>query len=79
MNQPCYLRIGDDAPDAGAFHRSIGDAVAEFEECARELDGYGQRIEASIHFVDAKGDEPDEYPDRVLSLGPRGGIKMERT
>lgn len=77
--QPCYLRIGDDSVDDAAFHRSIQDAVAEYEACARELDGYGQRIDASIHFVDAKGDEPDEYPDRVLSLGPRGGIKIEGT
>ena len=73
-----FLRMGSDYLDQATAHRTIGDACAEFMEAARELDRYGQRIEASLHFA------PDlasvaEYPDRILSLGPRGGLKMERT
>jgi hypothetical protein len=76
--QKCYLRIGSDALEQAEFCGSIGDALAEFGEVARELDRYGQSIDASIHFVDRRNDpELTEYPDRVLSLGPRGGIKME--
>ena len=77
-----YLRIGDDCLDQAQLCDSIKDARAEFEAVARELDGYGQRIEASIHRYcrDLPGPvRAAEYPDYVLSLGPRGGFKMERT
>lgn len=79
MRRPCYLRIGDDSPNEGAFYPTLGAAVDAYERCARELDRYGQGIDASVHFVDTEADDPDEYPDRVLSLGARGGIKIERT
>jgi hypothetical protein len=72
----CYLRTGDDAlEDAVAFY-TIGSAVRDFEATARELDGYGQRIEASIHIA-SDFEELVEYPDYVLSLGPRGGLRKE--
>ena len=76
-----YLRIGDDCLDQAQLCDSIKDARAEFEAVARELDGYGQRIEASIHRYcrDLPGPvHAAEYPDYVLSLGPRGGVRMER-
>lgn len=76
-----YLRIGDDCLDQAQLCDSIKDARAEFEAVARELDGYGQRIEASIHRYcrDLPGPvHAAEYPDYALSLGPRGGVRMER-
>jgi len=73
-----YLRIGSDSLEQATAHRTMADAVAEFEEAARELDRYGQAIEASIHFAPNRA-AIAEYPDRVLSLGPRGGVKIERT
>lgn len=76
-----YLRIGDDYLDQAQLCDSIKDARAEFEAAARELDGYGQRIEASLHRYCRHLPGPvhaDEYPDYVLSLGPRGGVRMER-
>ena len=79
MQQKCYLLFAGDYVEDATFCPSIRYALWEFEATARELDGYGQKIEASIHFVDAKGDYFAEYPDRVLSLGPRGGLKVSAT
>lgn len=59
-------------------HRTKGDAVADFECVARYLDRFEQRITASIHIAH-KRDEIVEYPDFVLSLGPRGGVRVETT
>ena len=76
-----YLRIGGDYLDQAQLCDSIKDARAKFEAVARELDGYGQRIEASLHRYcrDLPGPvHAAEYPDYVLSLGPRGGVRMER-
>ena len=56
---------------------SIAGAVRAFEHAARELAGYGQEIEASIHIAKIRG-EVVEYPDYVLSLGPRGGVRKQR-
>lgn len=76
-----YLRIGDDCMDQAQLCDSIKDARAEFEAVARELDGYGQRVDASLHRYcrDLPGPvQAAEYPDYVLSLGPRGGVRMGR-
>jgi len=35
----------------------------------------GRRL---THYVDDGNGTPSEYPDVVLSLGPRGGLKCER-
>lgn len=70
----CYLCIGFDYIE----HASIKDAVLSFKEVAQELDWYGQRIEASIHIAKTR-DGIHEYPDYVLSLGPRGGLVKQRT
>lgn len=72
-----FLRIGDDYLDEAQAFRLKGDAVAEFAEVARDLDRFEQRIEASIHIA-CNRDELAEYPDFVLSLGPRGGVRCER-
>lgn len=72
-----YLRIGADQLDQAAEHSSIADAKAEFGEVANELRRYGQPIDATLHIAESR-DECDEYPDYVLSLGPRGGIRCQR-
>lgn len=77
MRNKYWLRMGDDWLDQAEDHRTKADAVAAFEEVARELDRYGQRIEGSIHIA-PDADTIAEYPDFVLSLGPRGGIRVER-
>ena len=73
----CFLRQGSDYLEDAEPHNSIGDAKAAFLETATELAGYGQVHEASIHIADSI-EEVVEYPDYVLSLGPRGGLKFER-
>ena len=73
-----YLRIGDDYLEGAERHRTKADAVAAFAEVAHDLARYGQTIEATIHIAD-NADEVVEYPDFVLSLGPRGGVRCERT
>lgn len=73
-----YLRIGDASIEDAERHLTLGDAKASFMEAANELYSYGQPIEASVHIADRKSNV-DEYPDYVLSLGPRGGCKCERT
>lgn len=74
----CFLRIGDDYLDDATRCPSIAYAKAEFAAAATELGRYGQHTEASIHIAASK-DELVEYPDFILSLGPRGGIRAERT
>ena len=73
-----YLRIGSDCLDQAERHSTLGDAKAEFLCSARELAMFGQPLEASVHIGKRKS-ELDEYPDYVLSLGPRGGLRCERT
>ena len=72
---PYYLRMGSD--QAVGFKTRVA-ALDEFHATARELDRYGQRIEASLHIADSRS-ALQEYPDFVLSLGPRGGLRCERT
>ena len=72
-----YLRIGDDHLEQAKRYASKSAAVDAFLEVARDLDRYGQRIEASLHYARTKA-ELVEYPDFILSLGPRGGLKIER-
>jgi hypothetical protein len=80
MTHRCYLRVGDDTLEEAKFFRTFGRACDSFKWQADELAQYEQHLTASVHFVARKGD-PDltDYPDRVLSLGPRGGLVIERT
>jgi hypothetical protein len=74
----CYLRMGNDYLEDATRFRSIGAAADHFHWHAQQLARYDQRIEASIHIADNM-DEVVEYPDLVLKLGPRGGLRKERT
>lgn len=72
----CYLRYESDSLDNAEMHASMASACSKFLKTAKDLDRYGQRIEASIHIAAAK-EELNEYPDYVLSLGPRGGLRKQ--
>jgi hypothetical protein len=72
-----YLRVGDDYLEDAVPYRSRAAAVAAYADEARQLARYDQRLEASIHIADSM-DEVAEYPDFALSLGPRGGVRVER-
>ena len=74
----CYLVLSTDTLDEAIKCSSISYAVEEYRAIAQELGNYGQRIEASIHIAN-KRSEIAEYPDYVISLGPRGGVKKEST
>jgi hypothetical protein len=73
----CYLRIGNDSIGAVTRCESIRAACEEFRGIAEGLARFGQEIDASVHIAPTR-DEVAEYPDLVLSLGPRGGLRVER-
>lgn len=73
----CYLQYADGHGEYLPM-RSIKYAIGEYRATMEELARYGQPIEASIH-VGRCWDEVHEYPDLVLSPGPRGGVKVETT
>lgn len=77
MKKYAYLRMGTGYLVNSEWYATKADAIRAFEEVARELDRYGQSIEALIHYG-ADIDSLAEYPDFVLSLGPRGGVRCER-
>jgi TPR repeat protein len=72
-----YLRSGNDYLEDAVEFSSKAAAVRYYRSDAEELDRIGQRHEASIHIAEDR-DKAAEYPDFVLSLGPRGGVKIER-
>jgi hypothetical protein len=63
-------------PHIRAFETKAG-AIFHYRCVAEELAQYGQSIEATIHIAQ-HSDALVEYPDYVLSLGPRGGVRVER-
>lgn len=68
-----YLNIDGDY----VRYESKADAIESFARTARELDRFGQHIEASLHYP-TQDHKVHDYPDYVLSLGPRGGIRCEK-
>ena len=72
----CFLREGSDYLEDARRMPSLAAAKEEFRLAAEELIGYGQPHEATIHIAKTK-EELVEYPDFVLSLGPRGGLRCE--
>lgn len=73
-----YLRIGSDYLEDAKRYRSKKAAIAAYHHVASELARYEQQIDASLHYARTK-DDLHEYPDFILSLGPRGGVRVERT
>ena len=77
MSARYYLRLGSDDLDQARRYLTRSDAVAAYAYAARELAEYGQALDASVHLAPSRA-ELAEYPDLVLSLGPRGGVRVER-
>ena len=73
---PYYLATGD-LSEALRFD-TLKDAAQCFKADAEELARYDQRHEATVHIAESRA-TLQEYPDYCLSLGPRGGLKIERT
>lgn len=77
MSARYYLRLGSDDLDQARRYRTRADAVAAYADAARELAEYGQDLGASVHLAPTRA-ELVEYPDLVLSLGPRGNVRVVR-
>lgn len=72
----CYLFYAGSPHDEPIPFRSMAEAKDDFWVTAKELDRYGQKCEATLHIAPTLL-QMSEYPDYVLSLGPRGGLKVE--
>ena len=70
-----FLRYQDDYLEEAEPYRTKTEAINAFQATAEELARYDQRIEATIHIADSM-DDLQEYPDFVLTLGPRGGVRV---
>lgn len=73
-----WLIAGSDSFFDAEPHETKKDAVNAYKWAAQELAEYGQELEASIHVADS-WENIAEYPDYVLYLGPRGGVRVEKT
>lgn len=72
--QSCYLLEQGDDPANASFCRSIGEAKEKYGDAARQLARFGQEHTASLHLVEAQGDDWSEYPDRILTLSRNGNV-----
>lgn len=71
----CVLAFAGLSPQLFSVHPSVANAKLEFTDAARELGSFGQTLEAFLYIG---VQEPGDYPDYVLSLGPRGGVVCSR-
>jgi len=76
-SQPCYLKFTTDMPSEASFCESLSAAKEQYLKVAYRLASWGQQITASVHFVEAQGDDFAEEPDRLLSLTRSGNVKVE--
>jgi hypothetical protein len=72
-----YLLLESDSIEEAIKCPSVRSAKTKYSEIARELDRYGQSIDATVH-ISASRSAIEEYPDYILSIGPRGGVRVER-
>ena len=77
MQNLYFLRVDNDALEDARAYQTLRGAQFAFGIVAKELDRYGQRCSATIHIAPRMADVV-EYPDYVLTLGPRGGVRTER-
>jgi len=77
MSALYFLRLGSDDLDQARPYRTRAAAIAAYGYDAHDLAEYGQALDGSIHLAPSRA-ELVEYPDLVLSLGPRGGVRVER-
>ena len=73
-----FLRIGDDHLEQAVPFKTKSAALDYFRSVAEHLIRFDQQIEASVHVAPDR-DQVVEYPDWVLSLGPRGGLQVQST
>lgn len=71
-----FLRIDNDSLDDAVPFNTLRGAKARFRVVASELARYGQSCVATVHFARRRS-ELNEYPDYMLTLGPRGGVQTE--
>ena len=69
-----YLRIGNDTLEQAKRYPTKKAAIAAYAATARELDRYGQTIEATLHYA-RNATELAEYPDYILFLSDSGAIR----
>lgn len=85
----CFLQIGGDFIEDSIPCDSVDDAVWEYRRYVKDVMRFQDTAdEAAIHLIDNSPSlaelRPDprdritDYPDYVLSVGPRGGIRKER-
>ena len=76
-----YLTLGTplDGLDSCPWYYTKQDAVSAFCDYAREgtRTGLEERPTGAIHAAPSR-DALDEYPDWILSIGPRGGVCVAR-
>lgn len=68
-----------DEVDSYTVHRTLAEAVAELAGDPLAAAGeraFAYRLGADRTVADIAGD-PDPYPDRVLTVGARGGVRVE--
>lgn len=73
----CYLRMGSDYLEDAVKYPTKKAAVEAYRKTAEELARYGQKIEASLHYATCD-EELAEYPDYLLELSPRGGVRVTK-
>ena len=73
----CFLRIGAEYLEDAERYSSVARAVKVYRRYAHECMRYGNTpADATIHIAETR-DELHEYPDWMLSVGPRGGVRKE--
>lgn len=76
-----YLTLGTplDGLDSAPWYYTRQDAVSAFCDYAREgmRTGLDEYPTGAIHAAPSR-DELNEYPDWILSIGPRGGVRVDR-
>jgi hypothetical protein len=72
-----FLRLGDDPVTEAQWCLSKGDAIDTYRRQAQALARHEQVLTGSIHIAPTL-DQVVEDADFILSLGPRGGVKVEK-
>ena len=77
-----FLTLGvplDGGLDSAPWYYTKRDAISAFADYALEgmRTGLAEAPTGAIHEAPSR-DELDEYPDWVLSIGPRGGVRVDR-
>ena len=68
-----FLRVGGDTYEQMEQHKTLKDAKDSYFAGASQLARWGHELDAAVY----RGCDSD-YPDYVLSIGPKGGLKCER-